>query len=204
MKFLSWNIRGLDRAFKQREVKKMVWNLKIFIMCLVETKVRQDKMDRVVSALVPGWEVLHNYGAHCYGRIWICWDSGIVSIQVMDIHEQVLTCRVCPTTGQNPWILLAIYGANQGIERRRMLNQLEVIKNFVGTFPWMLASDFNVICRQQEKWGNGRLNCYEIEFVECLKRIEVEDLPFTGCYLTWTNNQVGDWFVAKKIGSGYG
>jgi len=177
----------------------MVKTLNISILCLVETKLRHEHMDRIVSGLVPGWEVLHNYEAYCYGRIWICWDPGIVYIQLMDVHEEVLTCTVCPTSRQASWILSAIYGANQGLDRKRMLNQLELVKGFVGSFPWMLAGDFKFIRRQQDRRGHGLLNCYEKDFVECIRKIEVDDLPFTGCFYTWTNNQDGDCFVAKKL-----
>jgi exonuclease III len=54
MKVLSWNIRGLNKAFKQREIRKVIRLWKISILCLVETKVRQENMDRVISNTLPG------------------------------------------------------------------------------------------------------------------------------------------------------
>jgi hypothetical protein len=140
MKVLSWNIRGLNKAFKQREIGKVIRLWKISILCLVETKVRQENMDRVISATLPGWEILHNYGVNCYGRIWICWDPGITNI-----HEQVLTCNVCPKSGKDPWILSTVYGANHGVDRKRLLQQLIFIKESFCSIPWLLVGDFHVI-----------------------------------------------------------
>lgn len=73
------------------------------------------------------------------------------------------------------------------------------MKNSVGSVPWLIAGDFNVIRFQQERWGNAALSGYETEFVECVRRVEVEDLAFTGCFHTWTNKQAGDDFVSKKL-----
>jgi hypothetical protein len=199
MKVLSWNIRGLNKAFKQKEVKKLVRSLNISILCLVETKIRKEKMDRIVATMVPGWETLHNYSAHCYGRIWICWDPGIVNLEEIDIQEQIITCRVHPSSGKDPRLLSAIYGANQGTDRRKLLLNLELIKRSFGSIPWLLAGDFNFVRRQEEKWGNELLNGYEREFASCLRNIEVDDLPFSGCFHTWSNKQAGNCFVAKKL-----
>jgi hypothetical protein len=110
----------------------LIRRLNISILCLVETKVRNENMDRVVSAMVLGWEVLHNYGAHCYGRIWVCWDPSIASLTVVDVHEQVLTFKVCPSSSKDPWLFSAVYGANQGPNRHRLLQNLEVIKRCYG------------------------------------------------------------------------
>ncbi len=43
------------------------------------------------------------------------------------------------------------------------------------------------------------LNSYEIDFLDCLSRIEVDDLDFSGCFHTWNNRQAGSSFVSKKL-----
>jgi hypothetical protein len=79
------------------------------------------------------------------------------------------------------------------------LQELDYIKGSIGYIPWLLAGDFNVIRFQQEKWVNIVFTCYETEFVECINRLEVEDLAFMGCFHTWTNKQVGESFVSKEL-----
>lgn len=79
------------------------------------------------------------------------------------------------------------------------MQELDYIKGSIGYIPWLLAGDFNVIRFQQEKWVNIVFTCYETEFVECINRLEVEDLAFMGCFHTWTNKQVGESFVSKEL-----
>jgi exonuclease III len=61
MKILIWNIRGLNKPLKQREIKKMVSRLNISIVCLVETRVKQDHVLKIRDDMLPGWEIFHNY-----------------------------------------------------------------------------------------------------------------------------------------------
>jgi hypothetical protein len=76
---------------------------------------------------------------------------------------------------------------------------LRLIKETVDTLPWLIIGDFNVICYSQEKWGKEGFSCYDREFVECVQQLEIDDLSFSGCFHTWTNNQVGEDFVSKKL-----
>lgn len=49
----------------------MVKRLKVSILGLVETRVKQENLLKIHAAMVPGWEVIHNYSAHRLGRIWL-------------------------------------------------------------------------------------------------------------------------------------
>jgi len=69
------------------------------------------------------------------------------------------------------------------------MQELVSVRARVGAFPWLTASDFNVIRSHQEK----------LEFVDCINRLEIEDLAFTGLFHTWSNKQVGENFVSKKL-----
>jgi hypothetical protein len=79
------------------------------------------------------------------------------------------------------------------------MQELVSVRARVGAFPWLTASDFNVIRSHQEKWGKSGFSCYELEFVDCINRLEIEDLAFTGLFHTWSNKQVGENFVSKKL-----
>lgn len=77
------------------------------------------------------------------------------------IHEQVLTCKVNAIDNRGSWMMSIVYGANQGTDKRRLLQKLIILKNSIGSVPWLLAGDFNVIRSQQERWGNVALIGYE-------------------------------------------
>jgi hypothetical protein len=92
-----------------------------------------------------------------------------------------------------------VYGAIHGVDRRRLLQHLSHLKSVVGSALWLLAGDFNVVRGQHEKWGSAGLSTYEKEFVECIHKVEIEDLPFTGWLHTWSNKQAEEDFVSKKL-----
>jgi len=51
----------------------------------------------------------------------------------------------------------------------------------------------------QEKWGDAGISCYEKDFEDCILGLEVDDLAYTGCFHTLTNNQIGSAFVSRKL-----
>jgi len=113
----------------------MVNSLKLSIICLVETRVQQANSISVVKSMLPGWNFFHNYSMHLLGKIWICWDPGIISLSLVDVHSQVTTCMVMSTTNKRSWFLSAVYGANQGLERRTLWKRLETLKFRLGDVP---------------------------------------------------------------------
>lgn len=199
MKFLIWNIRGLNKPFKQKEIVKMTRRLKLSILCLVETHVKQENALRIKQFMLPRWDWVSNYCSHWSGRIWICWDPSVFSLHLLSIHEQVITCKIDDLNGKGPWCFSVAYGANAGVDRRRMFQELIFAKSLVGSFPWLIAGDFNVIRSQNEKWGYSSLSCYEQEFVDCLNLLEVEDLSFTGAFHIWSNKQSTFWREVSRI-----
>jgi exonuclease III len=178
MKILFWNVRGLNDPFKQKEVKKLVRQLNISIICIVETRIREEKAQKIKDFIVPKWGWFHNYDNHCLGRIWICWDPNIVSIQSISIHEQIITCRII-SQDKRCWFISVVYGSRKGAERRLLWQEMFGVKDHIGICPWIIGGDFNVVRSLQEKWGGSDLSGYERDFGDCINRLEVEDLTFT-------------------------
>jgi exonuclease III len=73
MNFLIWNIRGLNHPSKQKEVRDMIKLHKIGLICLIETRVKENKANRIRNSIVSDWDYIFNYDNHFLGRIWICW-----------------------------------------------------------------------------------------------------------------------------------
>lgn len=55
-----WNIKGLNDPLKQREVKKLIKDKKVFVCSLVETKVTVSKFQSVCANLWGKWSFFHN------------------------------------------------------------------------------------------------------------------------------------------------
>lgn len=76
---------------------------------------------------------------------------------------------------------------------------MQLVKEVVDSSPWPIGGDFNVVLSEKEKWGKEHVNSYEIDFKDCLNKLEVADLNFYGSFFTWCNKQYGSCFVAKKL-----
>ncbi|XP_059441719.1 uncharacterized protein LOC132174022 [Corylus avellana] len=187
---------GLNHPSQQKEVVSMIKRHKVSLICLIETRVKENKADKVKACIVPDWDYVFNYDKHYLGRIWICWNNSDFEVIVLDKGEQSINCFV---KSLNSWFHSFVYGANQGVDRRLLWSDLCSMKGKVGNNPWMICGDFNVVFSLAEKWGSNKLSSYEIEFGQCVNDLEVLDLNFSGCFYTWTNKSEEPWFVARKL-----
>ena len=59
----SWNIRGLNRTNKQREVVQLIQNHSIDVMGITETKIKVGKQDTIQFKMLPNWDFYTNIGS---------------------------------------------------------------------------------------------------------------------------------------------
>lgn len=131
MKIIVWNLKGINKPFKQKEVRRIIKRLKIDMICILGTRVHQDNANRIKNSIAPGWDFVHNYSVHSLGRIWFCWDPSVYTINFVRIHEQVITCGVVSDQGRLFWFQ-SVYSATNGLERRKMLQELSSAKALIG------------------------------------------------------------------------
>ena len=199
MKVLVWNVRGMNDPLKQKLVVDRIRNLKINVVCLLETRVKEHNMKAIHNRHFQGWSMAHNYTNNaCNGRIWVLW-RGPVQVDIVDTMEQCISCGV--TFGMQKFYLSAVYGFNEGIDRRQLWSHLISLKGSFSQHPWLVAGDFNVIAQAFESSnfdGSQGLNLNSREFIECLQTIAIFDHASIGPLFTWSNKQ-DDGFLAKKL-----
>jgi hypothetical protein len=54
-------VRGLNHPSKQIEVRRIVKEKKIKLVCLIETRVKDHKAGAIVASLFPDWGFCFNY-----------------------------------------------------------------------------------------------------------------------------------------------
>lgn len=64
-------MRGVNKRYKQKEIKKYLHTNKIDLAGLVKTRVKEYNMKSVVQARAPGWGLVHNYEATKNGIAWL-------------------------------------------------------------------------------------------------------------------------------------
>ena len=69
-----------------------------------------------------------------------------MQIEVVDTVEQCISCGV--TSGLQKFYFSAVYGCNEGIDRRRLY--LNSLKGSFSQHPWLVVGDFNVIAQAFE------------------------------------------------------
>lgn len=74
---LFWNVRGLNNPLKQKRLRNILNQLRINLLCLLETHVTQDKQATMVDRLFPGCNVVDNYNHARLGRVWILFDDNV-------------------------------------------------------------------------------------------------------------------------------
>ena len=195
MKFLIWNVRGFNDPLKQKEVVRRVKVLKINLLCLIETRVKENKMNAIISRHFQGWNVAQNYSEVAYnGRIWLLWNG--IQVDLVDSMAQSITC--CVSFGMQRFYFSVVYGCNEGTERRRLWSHLLTMKTSLSHGPWMLAGDFNVTAHHSESSKYTTSQSANIkEFQDCLQELAVFDHAFFGPMFTWSNHQ-DETFVAKS------
>lgn len=90
MTWLVWNVRGVNKRYKQKEVNKVLQNKKVKLASLIETRVKQPHMQRVLNNIVFGWGNLHNYHYGSNRRIWVVWDTNSYDVQQMSVSPQLI------------------------------------------------------------------------------------------------------------------
>ncbi|XVF86246.1 hypothetical protein PTKIN_Ptkin18bG0025100 [Pterospermum kingtungense] len=142
------------------------------------------------------WSSLHNYDHAYNGHIWVLWRNQFQVCHV-DSSDQSITCLV--TAHQKQFYFTAVYGANDGANRKNLWMHLKGFYPQLQDHAWMLAGDFNIVVDSSES-SNGALG-YRAEmqdFNNCRLQLSLMDHVFTGPLYTWTNNQ-DEGFLAKKL-----
>ena len=68
MTILAWNVRGLNKPIRRRDVKKHIQSLSPSIVALLETKVKEQLSERILSYIPKGWAYSNNYAHSIRGK----------------------------------------------------------------------------------------------------------------------------------------
>lgn len=176
MRVVFWNVRGLGAAGRQRQLREMVFEQKVDIICLQET-IKQSFTDRELRNLVGDnftWRYVAAVGH--FGGIMtrvkellfdiVDWDQVAFSLRMVIKNKK---------DGQN-WELINVYGPAQQAHRGEFLAE---IGNKVqqGVYPMILGGDFNLYRYLDEKSGGGGVDARRTEaFNNFINHYELQEL----------------------------
>ncbi|XP_074347302.1 uncharacterized protein LOC141686147 [Apium graveolens] len=88
MKFASWNVRGLNKGPRQKELQNFVSMYNISLMGILETKVKAHNSVGISKKFNRKWKWLFNYESHHNGRVWVGWDPSIWTVTLHSSNDQ--------------------------------------------------------------------------------------------------------------------
>ena len=120
----------------------MLFEHKLSLVCLVETRVRWINKPLVVNSVFKEWDMLDNYNSHGLGRIWVGWDPRIINISKISETDQIIHCQACILESNDRFKISFVYGSNDDRARRALWDSMSFTQH--GGVPWIVVGDFNV------------------------------------------------------------
>lgn len=189
---VSWNVRGLNKAGKLREISSRLLELQPEIAILIETRVKENKAAKVREKLRLNGNYLDNYTCHANGRLWIHWDLNRVDVKCVSRTSQLIHCGVYDVTGNFKFWLTAIYASN-ALDRRKILwKDIEKIHE-THQGAWCVVGDYNNVAKAQDRIGGKMVT--EAEFVDLQNMMDVtglSEMDSIGDFFTWSNKRSAD------------
>jgi exonuclease III len=186
--FLIWNGRCLNGRAKRDSVKSLVFDIKPSIVCLQETKLCSISDFDILSILGAGYSNFVYYPAHgTRGGILVAWRDGSYSSSASVIKEYSVSVQF-QLMSSHLWWFTGVYGPHQDNLKHYFLQELREVRNdCVG--PWIIAGDFNLIYRSEDK-NNSNINRVLLgSFRNSINSLDLKEIPMSGRRFTWSNQR---------------
>ncbi|GJT28636.1 putative RNA-directed DNA polymerase, eukaryota, reverse transcriptase zinc-binding domain protein [Tanacetum coccineum] len=174
----AWNVRGLNHAPKQSEVRQIVNENQLSVCAILESHVDLSSLSKVCSKVFWCWDWMSNGGLLGYAHVVaeLLWD-GMWTLFMS-------------------WSLLNLL--------RPFMSKLctrHPIKPFSAhLYMQILMGDFNVALNMEDTYsGSSSMNSAMCEFKDCVSEIEVMDITSSGIHYTWTQKPKGGGGVLRKL-----
>lgn len=187
-KILIWNVRGLNSAARQDSLRTIVDASRADILCIQETKISAMSNRVLLSALGSDFSEFSAVPAvGASGGVLVAWRRHIRVSDNPRIDNHSITIQVSQSNGQN-WWLTCVYGPQGNDAKIQFLQELRDIR-VACPGPWMIAGDFNLIYKDEDK-NNANLNRAMMgRFRKLINDLALKELPLHGRKFTWSNQQ---------------
>lgn len=106
-----WNFRSLNKYSHRSGLCKWFRKRSPLFGALLETYVKQPKINKFATDIFPGWSVEQNYDFSPLGKIWILWHPSLLVIVICK-SLQMITVEVTWPSSQSNLIISVIYASN--------------------------------------------------------------------------------------------
>jgi hypothetical protein len=188
----SWNVRGLNKSGKVKEISSRLKTTKPDIMILIETRVKVGNAKNIRDKLNLYDRYIDNYGKHDNGRIWITWNDSKVDVRLIDSTDQLIHCGIFDVMGKLLYWLTAVYGKNQNGLRKHLWRDIMNLKPS-SLEPWCVMGDFNNVAYAHDRIGGRMVQEYEYaDFQDMMIKSGLSEMDSVGDYFTWCNKHANE------------
>jgi len=174
-----WNIHGLNWPNKQEDVKIFLYDKKIRLVGLLETKTKEQNVQRVTNMLFPNWQWVHNFLLNSKGRIWLAWRPNSYQTHLIGMLDQLIHCKVTQLSTNKNFYLNMIYGLNHELQQEQLWVDLKDIAKSMDA-AWCLTGDFNTLRFKEDRIRGNEVQDHELrEFISLLEPCELHELKST-------------------------
>lgn len=186
---LSWNVRGLNSAAKQEDVKHLISTFRPDLFCLQETKMAIIDQQAICNFFCAGYK-----NSLCFlpaegtrGGIVLATRDSSFTLHDSFLTANTITSTVTDTRNNSQWTVTGVYDPQGDLDKKRFIRELRHLKSMVKPH-WLILGDFNLIYKDQDK-SNGRLNRHlMLRFRRALNHMDVKEVDLIGRRFTWSSN----------------
>lgn len=187
MKIVSWNCKSCARDSFLSQALYFVKLTGMDIFFLLDTRMNSNAAESLVKAFNFDCSEISPSHGQC-GGIILLWNTKKLNINVIQVHDRFLHCRIHDHINHSSWHATFLYMTPQKENQCHIWNELLQLKP-PNLDPWMIIGDFNCILSLHEKLGGAqRTTTYMTQFMNFLNNTALLSLPSLGNSFTWCNN----------------
>lgn len=189
LKFLSWNVRGLNEKNKRLAVRQTVLLERPQIICFQETKMASIN-DQIVKETcgrrLDQFTCLPAQGTR--GGILLAWSATNFS-QIQEHKGRFcLTVQLKNILDNSLFWLTGTYGPSTPNGRNEYYQELTSTKPTDG-LPWLICGDFNVTIKPEDRTNNQNTWRESLHFGSLISNLGLLNIAMEGRQFTWSNEQ---------------
>lgn len=187
-KVLIWNVRGLNSSVRKDSLRTLLNSSRSDIVCIQETKIADMTQRTLLSDLGSDFTDhvwLPAVGAS--GGVFVAWRRHVVVTGASHIDANSVSVQFCPTDGV-PWWLTCVYGPQGTDDKIQFLQELRDVRASCPC-PWMIAGDFNLIYKDEDKNNSNYNQAMMGRFPKLIEDLALKEIPLHGRKYTWSNQQ---------------
>jgi exonuclease III len=181
-----WNVCGLNSAARQDSLHTLAESSRADIVCIQEMKIANLTQRVILSALgtvFSGYVVLLAVGTS--GGVLVAWRQHIQPTGNNRVDNNSVSVQFHSNNGLD-WWLTNVYGPQGNEEKINFLQELREIRGACSG-PWMLAGDFNLIYKVEDKNNPNYNRSMMGRFRRFINDLALKEIPLHGRKFTWSN-----------------